>query len=156
MKTKTHRTRFVVGKVAAQPGTRMEGHLEVGTMPDGTAVRLPIVLINGNHPGKTLYIQAISDGDELNGIAVVHKILQTITPEQLHGKIIAVPIVNFHAFHAKQALSPVDNRKMNRCFPGRRNGDIKRTDRLSPFSSSRPTGGLLPRPTPRRRATDDR
>ena len=122
MKKNTHHTDLVVGKVAAQPGTRMDGHFKVGTMPDGTAVRLPIVLINGKHPGKVLYLQAISDGDELNGIAVVHKIIQTITPEQLHGKIIAVPIVNFHAFHAKQAFSPVDNRKMNRCFPGRRDG----------------------------------
>ena len=82
----------------------MEGHLKVGSMPDGTAVRLPVVLINGRYPGKTLYIQAISDGDELNGIAVIHKVLCTITPEQLYGQIIAVPIVNFHAFHTKQAL----------------------------------------------------
>jgi len=122
MRNNIRQSSLVVGHLVAEPATRMEGYLKVGTMPDGTAVRLPIVLINGRHPGKTLYIQAISDGDELNGIAVIHKILRTITPEQLHGKIIAVPIVNFHAFHAKQAFSPVDNRKMNRCFPGRRDG----------------------------------
>lgn len=122
MRNNIRQSSLVVGHLVAEPATRMEGHLKVGTMPDGTAVRLPIVLINGRHPGKTLYIQAISDGDELNGIAVIHKILRTVTPEQLHGRIIAVPIVNFHAFHAKQAFSPVDNRKMNRCFPGRRDG----------------------------------
>ncbi|MDE0014709.1 MAG: succinylglutamate desuccinylase/aspartoacylase family protein [Candidatus Poribacteria bacterium] len=122
MRNNIRQSSLVVGHLVAEPAARMEGYLKVGTMPDGTAVRLPVVLINGRHPGKTLYIQAISDGDELNGIAVIHKILRTITPEQLHGKIIAVPIVNFHAFHAKQAFSPVDNRKMNRCFPGRRDG----------------------------------
>ena len=122
MRNNIRHSSLVVGHLVAEPATRMEGHLKVGTMPDGTAVRLPVVLINGRYPGKTLYIQAISDGDELNGIAVVHKILRTIAPEQLHGKIIAVPVVNFHAFHAKQALSPVDSRKMNRCFPGRPDG----------------------------------
>jgi len=122
MRNNIRQSGLVVGQLVAEPATRMEGYLKVGTMPDGTAVRLPVVLINGRHPGKTLYIQAISDGDELNGIAVIHKILRTVTPEQLHGKIIAVPIVNFHAFHAKQSFSPVDNRKMNRCFPGRRDG----------------------------------
>ena len=122
MKKNTRHGKLVVGHLVADAGTRLEGHLKVGTLPDGTAVRLPIVLINGKYPGKTLYIQAISDGDELNGIAVIHKILRTVTPDQLHGKIIAVPLVNFHAFHAKQAFSPVDNRKMNRCFPGSRDG----------------------------------
>ncbi len=122
MRNNIRHSSLVVGQLVAEPATRREGYLKVGTMPDGTAVRLPAVLINGRHPGKTLYIQAISDGDELNGIAVIHKILRTVMPEQLHGRIIAVPIVNFHAFHAKQAFSPVDNRKMNRCFPGRRDG----------------------------------
>ena len=122
MRNNIRDSKLVVGQLVAEPGTRMEGHLKVGSMPDGTSVRLPVVLINGRYPGKTLYIQAISDGDELNGIAVIHKILQTIAPEQLRGKVIAVPLVNFHAFHTGQALNPVDNRKMNRCFPGRRDG----------------------------------
>ena len=122
MRNNIRQSKLVVGQLVAEPGTRTQGHLKVGSMPDGTAVRLPVVLINGRYPGKTLYIQAISDGDELNGIAVIHKVLQTIALEQLRGKIIAVPLVNFHAFHTGQALNPVDNRKMNRCFPGRRDG----------------------------------
>ena len=122
MRNKIRHSKLVVGQLVAEPGDRIEGHIKVGSMPDGTAVRLPVVIINGRYPGKTLYIQAISDGDELNGIAVIHEILSTITPEQLYGKIIAVPLVNYHAFHTKQALNPVDNRKMNRCFPGRRDG----------------------------------
>ena len=122
MTNKTPPNKLVVGQLVAEPGSRIEGHLRVGSLPDGTAVRLPVVLINGRFPGKTLYVQAISDGDELNGIAVIHEVLNTITPEALSGKVIAVPLVNFHAFHMRQALNPVDNRKMNRCFPGRRDG----------------------------------
>ena len=122
MRNQIHQSKLVVGQLVAEPGTRIEGHLRVGSMPDGTAVRLPVVLINGRYPGKKLYIQAISDGDELNGIAVIHKVLSMLAPDQVSGKIIVVPLVNFHAFHAKQALNPVDNRKMNRCFPGRRDG----------------------------------
>ncbi len=114
--------KLVVGSVVADPGTQVEGHLSVGMLPDGTPIRIPIVLINGKQPGKTLYIQAISDGNELNGIAVIHEILQQIAPENLCGRLIIVPVVNVHAFHAKQAHSPVDNVKMNRCFPGRSDG----------------------------------
>ena len=114
--------KLVVDSLVANLSTKVEGHLSVGTMADGTQIRIPIVLVNGEHPGKTLYLQAISDGDELNGIAVIHEILNHITPENLSGKLIIVPVVNFHAFHAKQAYSPVDNVKMNRCFPGRPEG----------------------------------
>ena len=110
---------LVVDTLAAEPGQRLEGHLHVGTMADGTLIRLPIVLINGSQPGATLYMQSISDGDELNGIAVIHALLQEIQPDSLSGRIIAVPIVNFHAFHARQAFSPIDDMKMNRCFPGK-------------------------------------
>ena len=113
---------MVVGSLSAESGTQVEGHLSAGTMSDGTPIRIPIVLVNGKQPGKTLYIQAISDGNELNGIAVIHEILNHITPENISGKLIIVPVVNVHAFHAKQAYSPVDNVKMNRCFPGRPEG----------------------------------
>lgn len=119
-KTKTRA--LIVDSLVCDSGTRVEGYLSVGNMPDGTPIRVPIVLINGKQPGKTIYLQAISDGNELNGIAVVHKILQTITPAKLRGSLIVVPIVNVLAFHAKQAYNPVDNVKMNRCFPGRAEG----------------------------------
>ena len=109
---------LTVGSLVAKPGKRVEDYITVGSMPDGTPVRLPVVLINGTCGKRTLYLQSISDGDELNGIAVVHELLRQISPDSLNGRIIAVPIVNFHAFHAKQACSPVDQMKMNRCFPG--------------------------------------
>lgn len=110
---------LVVDTLEAEPGQRLEGHLHLGTIADGTPIRLPIVLINGSRPGSTLYIQSVSDGDELNGIAVIHTLLREIQPDSLSGRIIAVPIVNFHAFHARQAYSPIDGMKMNRCFPGK-------------------------------------
>ncbi|MDE0299748.1 MAG: succinylglutamate desuccinylase/aspartoacylase family protein [Candidatus Poribacteria bacterium] len=113
---------LVVDTLVAEPGQRLEGHLHVGTMEDGTPIRLPVALINGNYPGPTLYIQSVSDGDELNGLAVTHEILRTVRPDSLSGRIIVVPIVNFHAFHARQAFSPIDKKKMNRCFPGNLNG----------------------------------
>ena len=114
--------RLTVGSIAAKPGERVEDYLTVGSMPDGTPVRLPVVLINGTQGKQTLYLQSISDGNELNGIAVIHKVLRKISPDNLNGRIIAVPIVNFHAFHARQAHSPVDQMKMNRCFPGKSDG----------------------------------
>jgi predicted deacylase len=108
--------------VVAKPGAVAYGFLEAGEMQDGTVARLPIAIINGAEDGPILYMQAASDGDELNGIAVVHHLLNTVSPDELRGGIIAVPIVNVFAFHFRQAHSIADGRKMNRCFPGKRTG----------------------------------
>jgi predicted deacylase len=113
---------LTVGGLTANPGERTQGHLVVGEMQDGTPVRLPIVLLRGHGAGRVLYIQAASDGDELNGVGVVHRFLRDVDVASLRGGVIVCPIVNYHAFHGRTAVSPVDNRKMNRCFPGRADG----------------------------------
>ena len=111
-----------VEHLKAEPGQRVDGYLTVAEMQDGSPVRLPISLVNGALSGPTVYLQAISDGDELNGIGVIRQVLRRLDPARLKGQIIAVLMANFHAFHAHSALSPVDGKKMNRCFPGRKDG----------------------------------
>ena len=111
-----------VEHLEAEPGKRQDGYLTVGEMQDNSPVRLPVVLVNGAEPGRTLYLQATSDGDELNGIAVLRRVLKRLDPAVLRGRMIATLIVNFHAFHAGESLNPVDGKKMNRCFPGRKEG----------------------------------
>ena len=111
-----------VEHIEAEPGQRRDGYLTVGEMQDNSPARLPMVLVNGAEPGPTLYLQAASDGDELNGIAVIRRVLKRLDPAVLKGRLIATLIVNFHAFHAGESLNPVDGKKMNRCFPGRKEG----------------------------------
>ena len=111
-----------VEHLRAESGQRTDGYLKVAEMQDGSPARVPVSLINGAEEGPTIYLQAISDGDELNGISVIRQVLKRLDPTVMSGRVIAVLIVNFHAFHAHQAFSPVDEKKMNRCFPGRKDG----------------------------------
>jgi uncharacterized protein len=111
-----------VEHLSAAPGTTVQGYWEISEMADGTPARIPVALINGKEEGPILYLQAVSDGDELNGIAVIRQILRRADPARLRGGIIAVPILNIHAFHDRSAHSPVDGKKMNRCFPGKPDG----------------------------------
>jgi len=118
-----------VGPLRARPGTALHGWLPVTELADGTPVRVPLALVHGAHPGKVLYVQAVSDGDELNGLGVVREILRRVKPEELTGSIIAVPVLNLPAFYARKALSPIDGQKMNRCFPGNAAGSA--SDRIA-------------------------
>ena len=112
----------VVAGVCARPGEMAQGYATVGEMQDHQPIRVPVCIINGAKGGPILYLQAASDGNELNGVGVVRRILKTIRPKSLRGAIIAVPLVNVLAFHAHAAHSPADGKKMNRCFPGKKKG----------------------------------
>lgn len=111
-----------VGTADAAPGERAIGRMAVGEDRDGSVIRLPVAVINGAQKGETLYIQAASDGDELNGIGVLSEIVPNIDPAELAGTILVVGIVNMHGFRAGEHRNPVDDTKINRTYPGDANG----------------------------------
>ena len=63
-----------VEHIRADPGRTARGYLDIAELRDGTPARLPVALVNGVQDGPTFYLQSISDGDELNGLAVIRQI----------------------------------------------------------------------------------
>lgn len=120
-----------VGHVSAKPGEMAQGYVTLGEMPDAQPIRLPVAIINGKSNGQVLYLQAASDGNELNGIEVVRRVLKQVRPGRLKGAVIAAPIVNVPGFHVHECHNPVDGLKMNRCFPGRKDGTL--SERIAHF-----------------------
>jgi len=111
-----------LGTASAGPGEIDTGRLEVGETRDGSPVGLPVAVINGEKSGKTLYMQAASDGDELNGVGVIQRVVPRLDPASLSGTILIVGIVNYHAFQVAEHRNPIDDTKMNRAYPGNENG----------------------------------
>jgi hypothetical protein len=107
-----------LGSASAQPGEVDTGRLEVGETRDGSPVGLPVAVVNGADDGDTLYLQAASDGDELNGVGVVREVVPRLDPSALAGTVLVVGIVNYHAFQVAQHRNPIDDTKMNRAYPG--------------------------------------
>ena len=118
-----------LGTASAAPGERDTGRLDVGRDRDGSTVSLPVAVINGRQDGQTLYIQAVSDGDELNGLGVVRRVVPQIDPSELSGTILVVAIANYFAFQVNEHRSPVDNTKLNRAYPG--DADGTSTERIA-------------------------
>ena len=118
-----------LGTASAAPGERDTGRLDVGRGRDGSTVSLPVAVINGRQDGQTLYIQAVSDGDELNGLGVVRRVVPQIDPSELSGTILVVAIANYFAFQVNEHRSPVDNTKLNRAYPG--DADGTSTERIA-------------------------
>ncbi|XVH30329.1 succinylglutamate desuccinylase/aspartoacylase family protein [Haloferacaceae archaeon DSL9] len=111
-----------LGDASAAPGEIATGRLEVGETRDGSPVRLPVAVINGAQDGKTLYMQAVSDGDELNGLGVVRRVVPQLDPAELSGTVLVVGIVNYYGYQVAEHRNPIDDQKLNRTYPGDENG----------------------------------
>ncbi|WP_049998418.1 succinylglutamate desuccinylase/aspartoacylase family protein [Halococcus sediminicola] len=111
-----------LGTASAAPGEIDTGRLPVGETRDGARAGLPVCVVNGAETGKTLYVQAASDGDELNGVGVVRELVPRLDPADLAGTILLVGIVNIHAFQVAEHRNPIDDTKLNRAYPGDEHG----------------------------------
>jgi predicted deacylase len=111
-----------LGTASAAPGEKDTGRLTVGEARDGSEVGLPVAVVNGAADGRTLYIQAVSDGDELNGLGVVQRLYPRINPRELSGTLLIVGIVNHYGFQVAEHRNPIDDTKLNRAYPGNANG----------------------------------
>jgi predicted deacylase len=121
-----------LGTATACPGESATGRLSVGETRDGSDIGLPVAVINGQYEGKTLYIQAASDGNELNGVGVVQQLVPQIDPSEITGQILIVGIVNYHGFQVAEHRNPIDDTKTNRAYPGDPNGTS--TERIAHFT----------------------
>ncbi|MFQ3318367.1 MAG: putative deacylase [Natronomonas sp.] len=111
-----------LGTANAAPGEMDTGRLSVGEARDGSEVGLPVAVVNGARDGKTLYIQAVSDGDELNGLGVVQRLVPQLDPTDIAGEILIVGIVNYYGFQVAEHRNPIDDTKLNRTYPGDTSG----------------------------------
>ncbi len=127
-----------VAGVSVPEGTLVRGSLELVELPDGSRVSLPLALVHGARPGPTFYVGAAIHGDEANGVAIVARLLASLDPSALAGRLICVPVQNPLAFQADHRVpvglflkTPLDQAPIDpwTTFPGDPAGNI--TERLS-------------------------
>ncbi|WP_331375883.1 N(2)-acetyl-L-2,4-diaminobutanoate deacetylase DoeB [Sinorhizobium chiapasense] len=87
------------------------------------SVMIPITVVkNGN--GPTALLTGGNHGDEYEGPIALFDLARTLGPEQVTGRVIIVPAMNYPAFTAGTRTSPIDKGNMNRSFPGRPDGTV--------------------------------
>ncbi|MFV0390036.1 MAG: succinylglutamate desuccinylase/aspartoacylase family protein [Pyrinomonadaceae bacterium] len=108
--------------------------LEIASAGVGEQIGLPLLIANGARTGKTLVVFAGVHGDELEGIQAVHEVFNSLDPESLCGRFIAVPTANLPAVRAMQRNSPIDLLNLARVFPGNKHGSV--TERIAFYLST--------------------
>ena len=123
------RPAFSVGTASAVPGQKSTGYLEVPSGVDA-ATNLPVVVIHGAKPGPVLALVAGAHGTEYVSIIAVEKLIEQLDAAEISGTVILLPLVNIQSFEQKVPhVNPIDNKSMNRFYPGKANGT--QTERAS-------------------------
>lgn len=103
------------------PGTLTRMTWRAGESLYGSAIPTPVLVAEGTSPGPTLCLTGAVHGDELNGIEIVRRMMYSLNPDKLTGRVIGVPIVNLQGFERHSRYLP-DRRDLNRFFPGNPRG----------------------------------
>lgn len=90
--------------------------------PEAREIVLPVLLVRGSAPGKTLVVTAGVHGDEFEGVRTILDLYADLDPAGLAGTLIAVPVANPPAFWNGSRTSPIDNANLARTFPGNKHG----------------------------------
>jgi uncharacterized protein len=97
-----------------------------GASPIGQPWLVPVVVVKGAQPGPRLLLTAGIHGDELNGIAVLHRLATTIDPAKLAGTLTLVPGLNPPGLmQSNRQWTPDWSRSapnLNRELPGKEGG----------------------------------
>ncbi|MDR2947320.1 MAG: succinylglutamate desuccinylase/aspartoacylase family protein [Candidatus Adiutrix sp.] len=90
---------------------------------EGTHLKMPLSVLTGREPGRTVLVTTGLHGCEFPGTLAMIELLREIDPETMRGRVIALHPVNAQAFQARVAMIlPEDGVNLNRVFPGKPDG----------------------------------
>ena len=119
-----------VGDVSAEPGTREQGYIEGVELTTGDSIDIPVVVLNGSKEGPTALLFSTQHGKELQGTAVTHEMIhERLSPEEVAGTVIAIPVANPLAFMHATYRSWIDNRDVG--YVNVENPEGNTTERLA-------------------------
>jgi len=100
-----------VGSLQVEPGNVENGWINGVELNTTHQIDIPVIGMNGAHDGPTLVLQSMVHGIELQNVAAVHELMrEKISPSELQGQIITIPIANPLAYMHATYHSWIDNK----------------------------------------------
>ncbi len=106
------------------PGDKRHVRYAISETYLGDPIEVPVTICNGAHGGPTVFLAAASHGDELNGVKVVQEVARRYDPQELHGTLVCLHVLNVPGYQAQTRYIPIYDLDLNRWFPGRPWGNM--------------------------------
>lgn len=113
-------------KIADQeirPGEFKEIKINIARLPSHTQIDTPVYVSRGTEDGPVLALMAGMHGDEINGLEIVRRILDSDLHRPKRGTVLCMPIINVYGFLNYSRDVP-DGKDVNRSFPGSKSGSL--------------------------------
>jgi predicted deacylase len=82
----------------------------------------PVAVLRNGNAGPTVLLMGGNHGDEYEGQVALARLIRTLDPARLTGRLIVLPMANAPAAAAGVRVSPHDGGNLNRIFPGDADG----------------------------------
>ena len=106
-----------------EPGKEYRLELPMVRLYTDTTMGVPVFVRRGKKDGPIIFVSAAIHGDELNGIEIINRLINSKSTKRLKGTLIAVPMVNVYGVLNQSRYLP-DRRDLNRSFPGSKRGSL--------------------------------
>lgn len=109
------------------------GHLRLPHSHDESAwgsLMIPVSVVK-NGEGPTALLTGANHGDEYEGPLALVDLARSLQMDDITGRVIIAPFMNYPAFLAGTRTSPIDKGNMNRVFPGRPDGTV--TEKIADY-----------------------
>ncbi|MGE4349387.1 MAG: succinylglutamate desuccinylase/aspartoacylase family protein [Candidatus Berkiella sp.] len=114
-------TPLSICKELIQPGEKANLALQMPDFYSCAPLYMPIKIIHSKKAGPCLLVFATIHGYEMNGLEIVNRLINSLEPDQIHGTVIAVPVLNvFGLTHYPKTIPSGQN--IAECFPGKIDG----------------------------------
>lgn len=115
--------KIVIAGHTIEPGEFIEININIARLPSHTIIETPIYVSRGLEDGPVLALTAGMHGDEINGMEIVRRILDSGLHKPKRGVTVCMPVVNLYGFLNYSREVP-DGKDINRSFPGNKGGSL--------------------------------
>lgn len=87
------------------------------------SIMIPITVVK-NGDGPCALFTGANHGEEYEGPIALNDLANRLQADDIKGRVIIIPAMNYPAFQAATRVSPIDHLNMNRIFPGNPKGTV--------------------------------
>lgn len=115
---------FEINGQIVEPGQNTLVRINVGRLPSGTRININTFIFRTEKPGPCILVLGGVHGDEINGVEIVRKALDSDIFQNLEiGSAVVIPLLNVYGFINFSRDLP-DGKDVNRSFPGNMRGSL--------------------------------
>lgn len=114
-------TPLSICKELIYPGEKTNLALQMPDFYSCAPLYMPIKVLHGKKAGPCLLVFATIQGNEMNGLEIVNRLMMQMKPEDIHGTLITVPVLNVYGLTHYPKMIP-SGHNLAECFPGQESG----------------------------------